>query len=165
VDHEPTLVDRFEAHRSRLRAVAQRILGDGQDADDAVREAWLHRSPAVTPEDRAVLADSLGGALLVVPDLLSPSGVASVGQHGEVEEGAASPVGRDLQVSVELLGPAAHVAHAASTTQGVGPAIPRPLSLIWRRHWLPSTPRSTVASVAWAWRATLVSASRMMDST
>ena len=35
------LAGRFEAHRPRLRAVAQRLLGSAAEADDAVQEAWL----------------------------------------------------------------------------------------------------------------------------
>lgn len=40
------LTERFEENRSRLRAVAYRMLGSVADADDAVQEAWirLHRS-------------------------------------------------------------------------------------------------------------------------
>jgi RNA polymerase sigma-70 factor (ECF subfamily) len=35
------LAERFEQHRPRLRAVAQRMLGSLAEADDAVQEAWL----------------------------------------------------------------------------------------------------------------------------
>jgi DNA-directed RNA polymerase specialized sigma24 family protein len=35
------LAERFEEHRTRLRAIARRILGSPSDADDAVQEAWL----------------------------------------------------------------------------------------------------------------------------
>jgi RNA polymerase sigma-70 factor, ECF subfamily len=35
------LADRFEAHRSHLRAVAYQMLGSLSEADDAVQEAWL----------------------------------------------------------------------------------------------------------------------------
>src|SRR4051812_43081688 len=35
------LVDRFEAQRSHLRAVAYRMLGSTGEADDAVQEAWV----------------------------------------------------------------------------------------------------------------------------
>jgi DNA-directed RNA polymerase specialized sigma24 family protein len=34
-------LDRFEAERPRLRALAYRMLGSGAEADDAVQEAWL----------------------------------------------------------------------------------------------------------------------------
>jgi len=115
------LVERFEAQRVRLRAVAYRMLGSLTEADDAVQDAWLrlsragagevenldgwlttivarvclnmlrarHRrredtfgahlpdpliSPelALQPEEAALLADSVGLALLVVLDTLSP---------------------------------------------------------------------------------------------
>ena len=46
------LAEEFEAHRTRLRAVAYRMLGSVHEADDAVQEAWLrlqrtrgHREP------------------------------------------------------------------------------------------------------------------------
>ena len=38
------LADRFEAHRTRLTAVARRMLGSSSEADDAVQEAWLRLS-------------------------------------------------------------------------------------------------------------------------
>src|SRR5262245_3530416 len=38
------LADRFEENRSRLRAVAYRMLGSLSEADDAVQEAWLRLS-------------------------------------------------------------------------------------------------------------------------
>ncbi|MFF3290511.1 sigma-70 family RNA polymerase sigma factor [Streptomyces sp. NPDC003023] len=119
-------VERFEEHRSRLRAVAYRMLGSASEADDAVQEAWLRVDRADTssienpagwlttvvarvclnmlraregrreqplaedrraepraapagheepgdPEQEALLADSVGLALLVVLDTLSPA--------------------------------------------------------------------------------------------
>jgi RNA polymerase sigma factor (sigma-70 family) len=111
------LAREFEAHRTHLRAVALRMLGSSDEADDAVQEAWLRLSRsdaervdnlggwlttvvsrvcldilrsrarkqqvshdaapepvAVTsPEDEALLADSVGLALLVVLDTLEPA--------------------------------------------------------------------------------------------
>src|SRR5215470_17562325 len=115
------LAERFEEHRTRLRAIAHRILGSAGDADDAVQEAWLRFSrsgasgvdnlggwlttvvsriclsmlqarksrpqPAAgparpepvassaesDPEQQALLADSVGLALLVVLDTLAPA--------------------------------------------------------------------------------------------
>nr|QIZ01740.1 sigma-70 family RNA polymerase sigma factor [Streptomyces sp. S1D4-11] len=118
--------ERFEEHRSHLRAVAYRMLGSLSEADDALQEAWLRVDRADTsgvenlagwlttvvarvclnllrtrerqreesldvhvdarvadavvgpadgrdPEEEAVLADSVGVALLVVLDTLAPA--------------------------------------------------------------------------------------------
>ena len=116
------LAARFEAHRTRLRAVAFRMLGSLSEADDAVQESWLRLSRSDTagienlggwlttivgrlcldmlrsrtsrreepigaqvpepitspaggtdPEQEAVLADSVGLALLVVLETLAPA--------------------------------------------------------------------------------------------
>jgi RNA polymerase sigma-70 factor (ECF subfamily) len=116
------LAERFEQHRTRLRAVSYRILGSLSEADDAVQEAWLRVSAAdtsqvedlgawlttvvariclnalrsraarredlidpqmpdpivsavdtVDPEDEALIADSVGLALLIVLDTLAPA--------------------------------------------------------------------------------------------
>jgi DNA-directed RNA polymerase specialized sigma24 family protein len=40
-DGQDELALRFEAHRGRLRAVAYRMPGSSDEADDAVQEAWL----------------------------------------------------------------------------------------------------------------------------
>jgi RNA polymerase sigma-70 factor, ECF subfamily len=122
VDQHDWLVERFEANRPHLRAVAYRMLSSVSDADDAVQEAWLRLSRAdasgvenlagwlttvvarvclnmlrsrrtrrddtletrlpdpivrpangVDPQDDAVLADSVGLALLVVLETLTPA--------------------------------------------------------------------------------------------
>jgi len=41
VDESTWLVQRFEEHRPRLRAVAYRMLGSASEADDAMQDAWL----------------------------------------------------------------------------------------------------------------------------
>lgn len=41
MDERVGLVERFEAQRGQLRAVAYRMLGSLSEADDAVQEAWL----------------------------------------------------------------------------------------------------------------------------
>jgi RNA polymerase sigma factor (sigma-70 family) len=118
------LTQRFDEHRTRLTAVAYRMLGSQGDAEDAVQEAWLRVSRADTdkvenpggwmttivarvclnmlesrrtrpeepvgalppepaasphptgpagPEEEALLADSVGVALMVVLDTLTPA--------------------------------------------------------------------------------------------
>ncbi|MFI9406946.1 sigma-70 family RNA polymerase sigma factor [Nocardia sp. NPDC052316] len=58
---EQLLTDRFEAHRTHLRAVAYRMLGSLTDADDAVQEAWLRLARTDTTE-----VGNLGGWLTTV---------------------------------------------------------------------------------------------------
>ncbi|MFE6611282.1 sigma-70 family RNA polymerase sigma factor [Amycolatopsis sp. NPDC057786] len=113
------LTERFEEHRTRLRAVAYRMLGSVSEAEDAVQETWLrldrtdaaeienlggwlttvvarvclnvlrsrdHRreeplddrlaesvDSSADPAADAVLADSVGLAMLVVLDTLAPA--------------------------------------------------------------------------------------------
>jgi RNA polymerase sigma factor (sigma-70 family) len=122
MDERELLAERFEEHRTRLRAVAYRMLGSLSEADDAVQEAWLRlgrsdageihnlggwlttvvarislnmlrsrdsrheeplgvrvpepivdRADGADPEHEALLADSVGLALLVVLETLSPA--------------------------------------------------------------------------------------------
>ena len=55
------LAQEFETHRTRLRAVALRMLGSSHEADDAVQEAWLRLS-----RSDAEAVDNLGGWLTTV---------------------------------------------------------------------------------------------------
>ena len=120
MDERDWLAEQFEEHRTRLRAVAYRMLGSLTEADDAVQEAWLRlsrtgdvenlggwlttvvarislnmlrsrdvrrevplggrmpepivdRADGTDPEHEALLADSVGLALLVVLDTLTPA--------------------------------------------------------------------------------------------
>jgi RNA polymerase sigma factor (sigma-70 family) len=121
-DENAWLAERFEEHRSRLRAVAYRMLGSLSEADDAVQETWLRlsrtdsdgieniggwlttvvgrvclnilrsrrtrredpldahvpdpivsRADEIDVEHEALLADSVGLALLVVLETLAPA--------------------------------------------------------------------------------------------
>jgi RNA polymerase sigma factor (sigma-70 family) len=121
MDDRDFLAERFEEHRTHLRAVAYRMLGSLTEADDAVQEAWIRlarsdadeienlggwlttvvarvslnmlrsrktrreepmdmrmpepiidRADGTDPEHEALLADSVGLALLVVLETLSP---------------------------------------------------------------------------------------------
>src|SRR5262245_48928098 len=55
------LAERFEQHRSHLRAVAYRMLGSLNEVDDAVQEAWLRLSRV-----DADAIENLGGWLTTV---------------------------------------------------------------------------------------------------
>jgi RNA polymerase sigma factor (sigma-70 family) len=122
MDENDFLAEQFEEHRTRLRAVAYRMLGSLSEADDAVQETWLRlsrtdadevenlggwlttvvarvslnmlrsrrsrreeplevrmpepivdRADGTDPEHEALLADSVGLALLVVLETLNPA--------------------------------------------------------------------------------------------
>jgi RNA polymerase sigma-70 factor (ECF subfamily) len=61
MDEHDWLAQRFEAHRTHLRAVAYRMLGSISEADDAVQEAWLRLGRSDTSG-----VENLGGWLTTV---------------------------------------------------------------------------------------------------
>src|ERR671924_513134 len=61
MDERDWLAERFEQHRTRLRAVAYRMLGSLSEADDAVQEAWLRLNRIDADE-----VENLGGWLTTV---------------------------------------------------------------------------------------------------
>src|ERR671924_453046 len=61
MDEREFLAQHFEEHRTRLRAVAYRMLGSLSEADDAVQEAWLRLSRTDADE-----VENLGGWLTTV---------------------------------------------------------------------------------------------------
>ena len=61
MDERDRLAERFDEHRTRLRAVAYRMLGPLTEADDAVQEAWLRLSRSDTGS-----VENLGGWLTTV---------------------------------------------------------------------------------------------------
>jgi RNA polymerase sigma-70 factor (ECF subfamily) len=126
MDDVAWLTGRFEEHRSRLRAVAFRMLGSVSEADDAVQEAWLRLSRA---DVRGV--DNLGGWLTTVVARVCLNMLRSRRQRGEqpldvhvpdpivgpdsgldpeYEAVLADAVGLALLVVLEALGPAERVA-------------------------------------------------------
>src|SRR3954447_2542373 len=61
MDDQQWLSERFEEHRTGLRAVAYRMLGSLSEADDALQEAWLRLSRSDAGE-----IENLGGWLTTV---------------------------------------------------------------------------------------------------
>ncbi|MFD0342101.1 sigma-70 family RNA polymerase sigma factor [Streptomyces sp. NPDC127117] len=61
MDGHEFLAERFEENRSRLKAVAYRMLGSTSEAEDAVQEAWIRLGRC---DDRAI--ENLGGWLTTV---------------------------------------------------------------------------------------------------
>jgi RNA polymerase sigma-70 factor, ECF subfamily len=124
------LTQRFEEHRSRLEAVAYRMLGSRSDADDAVQEAWLRLSRTESGTESGTV-DNLGGWLTTVVgrvclDMLRsraahreqplgdhlPQAPATPCDEGDPEEEAlmAESVGLALLVVLDTLAPAERLA-------------------------------------------------------
>src|SRR5688500_13263379 len=120
------LADRFEEHRTHLRAVAYRMLGSLSEVDDAVQEAWLRLSRADSAE-----IDNLGGWLTTVvarvcldmlrsrqsrreepltPDAPEPVAIGTRGSSPEHEALLADSVGLALLVVLDRLTPAERLA-------------------------------------------------------
>jgi RNA polymerase sigma-70 factor (ECF subfamily) len=120
------LAERFEEHRTHLRAVAYRMLGSVSEVDDAVQEAWLRLSRADTAG-----IDNLGGWLTTVvarvcldmlrsrqsrredpftPDAPEPVATGTRGSSPEHEALLADSVGLALLVVLDRLTPAERLA-------------------------------------------------------
>jgi RNA polymerase sigma factor (sigma-70 family) len=120
------LAERFEEHRTHLRAVAYRMLGSLSEVDDAVQEAWLRLSRA-----DATGIDNLGGWLTTVvarvcldmlrsrqsrreepftPDAPEPVATGASGSSPEHEALLADSVGLALLVVLDRLTPAERLA-------------------------------------------------------
>jgi RNA polymerase sigma factor (sigma-70 family) len=61
MDEHDLLAERFEEHRSHLRAVAYRMLGSISESDDAVQETWLRLSRSGTSG-----VENLGGWMTTI---------------------------------------------------------------------------------------------------
>jgi RNA polymerase sigma factor (sigma-70 family) len=126
MDERDWLTERFEEHRTHLRAVAYRMLGSLSEADDAVQEAWLRLGRTDTSD-----VHNLGGWLTTVVarvclDMLrartsrreEPLGVhvpepivsPEDGLDPEQQALLAEGVGLALLVVLETLGPAERLA-------------------------------------------------------
>jgi RNA polymerase sigma factor (sigma-70 family) len=79
MDEPEWLAASFEEHRTRLRAVAYRMLGSLNEADDAVQEAWLRLSRTDASE-----VENLGGWLTTVVARVSLNMLRS--RHSRREE-------------------------------------------------------------------------------
>jgi DNA-directed RNA polymerase specialized sigma24 family protein len=79
MEQHDLLAERFEEHRTRLRAVAYRMLGSASEADDAVQEAWLRLSRSDSSG-----VENLGGWLttIVARVCLTHASVAQVAPGG-----------------------------------------------------------------------------------
>src|SRR5579859_7985139 len=108
MDEHDVLAGRFEAHRTRLQAVAYRMLGSASEADDAVQEAWLRLSRADTTE-----VENLSGWLTTV--------VARVCL--DVLRSRTSRREEPLTTEGELLPDAADPEHEAVLAESVGSAL------------------------------------------
>src|SRR5918992_1960149 len=122
MDEHDFLAERFEEHRTHLRAVAYRMLGSISEADDALQEAWLRLSRARTDGVENLRAWLTTVVARVCLDMLRsrksrreepmgphvPEPVADE-QHGRDAEMADS-VGAALLVVLETLAPAERLA-------------------------------------------------------
>lgn len=135
MDDQDWLAQRFEEHRSRLEAVAYRMLGSPSETEDAVQEAWLRLSRTDT---NAV--HNLGGWLTTVVgrvclDMLRsrtahrevpleehvPESVADSFEHAAPEQEAvmAETVGLALLTVLDTLAPAERLAFVLHDLFGV----------------------------------------------
>ncbi|MFG2601086.1 sigma-70 family RNA polymerase sigma factor [Streptomyces sp. NPDC048462] len=131
MDENEILAARFEENRTHLKAVAHRMLGSSNDAEDAVQEAWIR----LCRSDSAAI-DNLGGWLTTVvgrvcldmlrvrrvrreeplktgaPEAPEPGPVPDPESGGDPEQQAltADSVGLALLVVLETLDPAERLA-------------------------------------------------------
>ena len=89
MDERDDLADGFEANRPHLRAVAYRMLGSVNEADDAVQEAWLrlNRSDTTRRREPGRVAHHRGRARLA--------------RHAALAEGAARAASRHARATAD----------------------------------------------------------------
>jgi RNA polymerase sigma-70 factor, ECF subfamily len=86
MDERDWLAQRFEEHRTHLRAVAYRMLGSLSDADDAVQEAWIRLSRTDANE-----VENLGAWLTTVVARVSLNTLRSRKVRSEEQLGVRMP--------------------------------------------------------------------------
>ncbi len=125
MDEHELLAERFEQNRTRLRAVAYRMLGSSNGADDAVQEAWLRlsRSDSSGVENLAgwlttvvarVCLDMLRSRAARHEEPWDPHGPGTIEPSSEIDPEhdalLGDSVGLALLVVLETLAPAERVA-------------------------------------------------------
>jgi len=129
------LANRFDEQRPRLRAVAYRILGSLNEADDAVQEAWLRlsRGDPDQVENLAAWLTTVTARICLNMlrarrnqreeplDAYLPEPIVSTGPGADPEQDAllADQVGIALQVVLEALPPAERLAFVLHDMFGV----------------------------------------------
>jgi len=129
------LAQRFEEHRTRLKAVAYRMLGSASEADDAVQETWLRLS-----RSDASSIENLGGWLTTVlsrvclnilqarrsrpevpldPDTPEPAAGEAAGSDPEHEALLSESIGLALLIVLDTLSPAERIAFVLHDMFGV----------------------------------------------
>src|SRR5918992_1348755 len=116
MDDHDWLAQRFEEHRSHLRAVAYRMLGSISEADDAVQEAWLHLSRSDTGG-----VQNLGGWLTTVVGRVCLDMLRS--RRSRREEPLGEPLGARLPEPILSRGDGIDPEHEALVADSVGLAL------------------------------------------
>jgi RNA polymerase sigma factor (sigma-70 family) len=134
MDEREWLTERFQQHRSHLRAVAYRMLGSVSEADDALQEAWLRirdQDPESVENMQAWLTTVVGRVCLNMlrsrrtrreePSVHVPDPVVSLDEDADPEHEAllAESVGLALLVVLDALTPAERLAFVLHDVFGV----------------------------------------------
>src|SRR5580658_3377135 len=198
------LAEGFEQNRTRLRAVAYRMLGSLAEADDAVQEAWLRlsrsdagavdnlgawlttivarvclnvlrarnarreefmgadvpdpvigRADGANPEDEALLADSVGLALQVVLETLTPAERLAFVLHDLFDlpfDEIAPLVGRTPATARQLASRARRRVRGAEV-QAPDPDLGRQRKVVDAFHAAATSTRSSRRLIPMSWRA------------
>jgi RNA polymerase sigma-70 factor (ECF subfamily) len=144
MDAEVSLSDRFEAERARLQALALRMLGSADEAEDAVQEGWLRAarmdaevvnlSGWLTTAVSRVCLDMLRSRKSRREDPLlgdeDPLALIDDGPSPEQDAALSDAVGYAMQVVLDTLGPAERVAFVLHdlfglTFEEIGPVVGR----------------------------------------